>query len=173
MKSWFDEWMCLTREFLAQQYENYSARANCRPPSKFFLMGGSSNAMVLQTCIEDFLKSFFPNTELVLLGDCNRLAFSTAEVGCQYLTVNSATLVAYGAIIRAVTSVMSTRQSHYWIGLARKELFSRKKHANVPQDDIVIEDVPCKNGEKRKKEKQIRTIQWWAQPVCYQRPYFL
>ncbi|KAF7856816.1 hypothetical protein EAF04_009579 [Stromatinia cepivora] len=146
MKSWFDEWMRLTTSFLTEQYEKYYARPDCPPPSKFFLIGGSSNAVVMQTCIKYFLEShFFRNTELVFLGE-----------------FNSATLVAYGAIIRAVTSVMSTRKSHYWIGLARKESYDKKKHANVPRADIVNDDIIDENGKMR-KEKQVRTVQWWAQ----------
>ncbi|KAK6591796.1 hypothetical protein H4I95_12038 [Botrytis cinerea] len=147
MKSWFDEWMHLTTTFLAEQCEKYHARPDCSPPSKFFLMGGSSNSIVLQTCIKDFLKNpFFRNTKLILLGDCN-----------------SATIVAYGAVIRAVTSVMSIRKSHYWIGLARKEYYDKKKHANLPQADLVNDYIMNENG-KMKKEKQVKTIQWWAQP---------
>lgn len=85
--------------------------------------------------------------------------------------MNSATIVAYGAVIRAVTSVMSIRKSHYWIGLARKEYYDKKKHANLPQADIVNDYIMNENG-KMKKEKQVKTIQWWAQPVCFRIPDF-
>ncbi|ESZ92641.1 hypothetical protein SBOR_6975 [Sclerotinia borealis F-4128] len=147
MKSWFDEWMRLTREFLIKQFEKYCTQLNRPPPLKFFLMGGSSNAIVLQKCIRDLLRTpSFRNTELVLLGD-----------------FNSATLVAYGATIRAVTSVMSVRKSHYWLGFARKELYNRKKHTDVLDADIVNEDILDENG-KMKMKKQVKTIQWWDQP---------
>ncbi|KAF7892674.1 uncharacterized protein EAF02_000212 [Botrytis sinoallii] len=73
-----------------------------------------NNSIVLQTYIKQFLKKpFFHNTKLVLLGDCN-----------------STTIVAYRAMIRAVTS-----------------------HANIPQADIVNNYIINKNG-KMKKEKQ-------------------
>lgn len=147
MKSWFGEWIRLTISFLTEQHEKYYARLDCPPPSKFFLIGGSSNAVVMKTCIESFLESQSSrNTELVFLGE-----------------FNSATLVAYGAIIRAVTSVMSIRKSHYWIGLERKEFYYKKKHTNIPRADIVNDDIMGNNG-KMKNEKQVRTIQWWAQP---------
>lgn len=81
--------------------------------------------------------------------------------------MNSATLVAYGAIIRAVTSVMSTRRSHYWIGLARKEYYDEEEHANAPQSDIVIEDAPDGVDRSRKRQKLVKTVQWFAQPVRY------
>ena len=175
--------MRLTRDFVSQQCERYleqpdpESRLPRPPPAKFFLMGGSSNAVVLQKCIKNLLKApFFRNTKLVLLGDCNRLA-STTEVEYQYLTLNSATLVAYGAIIRAVTPVMSTRKCHFWIGLARKDPYDKEKHANAPSADIV-DDVQLQSynetrrraPRKVKKEKFVRVIHWFAKPVsCWRR----
>jgi hypothetical protein len=81
MHSWFQMWMNLTESFLSQQFRNYRSRFQS-PPAKMFLMGGSSNAQVLQISVERLLRedAFFCDTELVPLGTEDRFGlFSPTE----------------------------------------------------------------------------------------------
>src|ERR1700733_4054406 len=70
--------------------------------------------------------------------------------------IHSATVVAYGAIIRAVTRVMSSRKSHYWIGIARQDEYSKKSHIDAPIADVITDISPIRRYDKMQNRKFVK-----------------
>lgn len=118
MHSWFQTWMDLTESFLSDQFKNYRSRFQS-PPAKMFLMGGSSNAKVLQTSVERLLRedAFFCDTELVPLGTEDRFAYLPSESKSPHLRFivqllwlmvrSSAPCHALCPVVRATTGLAS------------------------------------------------------------------
>jgi hypothetical protein len=93
------------------------------------------------------------------------LAYSPQQRKSSHLKTHSATVVAYGAIIRAVTRVMSSRKSHYWIGIARQDEYSKRSHIDAPTDDVITDISPIGRYDKMQNRKFVKVIHWLAMPV--------
>ena len=81
--------------------------------------------------------------------------------------MNSATLVGYGALLQALTSVVTTRKTYHWIGAAIKDDYNKKENIDVPKSDIIYDKYILDDREV--VEKLVRKIRWWVQPVRYRR----
>ncbi|KAF7892163.1 uncharacterized protein EAF01_010243 [Botrytis porri] len=163
MKSWFDKWVNSTTSFLREQLGSLIGLESHILPGKFFLLGGASNFSLLHKGIKEFLHVTIPqDLDIVDLGTCNWLAFIILESRYQYLTMNSAMIVSYGAMLQALKPTNSFTKSHHWIGIRKEEPYRKRIHVSpLDKDDILAKS----NGAGESKYDQAKTIQWLVKPM--------
>ncbi|KAF5875099.1 putative hsp70 family protein [Botrytis fragariae] len=129
------------QNFLKEQLELFSELKSHILPSKFFFLGGDSNSSILHEGIKEIFHVLgLPNVDLVALGTCDGLAFIILELRYQYLTMNSATIIFYGAMLQALRPTNSFTKSHYCIGIRREEPHRKLIHVSPLDED----DIPAK-----------------------------